>query len=123
MHSSRIALFILPIALCSCAAPADRMSYDTSLRPQMFAWDGSGNDPNRPRAKVKRAEVSVDEYSANRTREEALTSLRPYSAAWWVIHDEIEADHDKRLARKLVICVGCVRHSLQGDVTGTVPVD
>ncbi len=115
MHLGQIALVFLPIALCSCAAPADRMGFDTSSKPRMFAWDGLGDNPNRPRVKVKRVKLSVDENSANRTREEALTSLRPYSTGWWAIQDEIEADYDKRLAPKLVICVGCV------GLTGGIP--
>ena len=123
MRLAQIALFFLPIALCSCAAPADRVSFNTSPKPRMFAWDGSGDNPNAPRIKVKRVQVSADENSANRKRQEVLNSLRPYSAAWWAIQDEIEADHDKRLARKLVICVGCLRHSLPDDVTGSIPAD
>jgi hypothetical protein len=122
MRLAQIALLFLPIALCSCAAP-DRVSFDTSPKPRMFAWDGSGHNPNAPRIKVKRVQVSADENSANRKREEVLTSLRPYSSAWWAIQNEIEADHDKRLARKLVICAGCLRHSPQDDATGTIPAD
>ena len=94
MRLAQIALFFLPIALCSCAAPADRMSFDTSPEPRKFALDRVGDNPNAPRIKLKRIQVSADENSANRKREEALTSLRPYSAAWWAIQDEIEADHD-----------------------------
>lgn len=121
MHLARMAVFFLPIALCSCAAPAARMTFDPSQKPRMLAWDGSGHDPNRPRVRVKRAVVSVDEDDANRKREQVFTTLRPYSAAWWAIHDEIKANHDKRLARKLVICGSCLRHSLQDEVTGTIP--
>ena len=121
MRLAQLVLFILPIALCSCAAPGDRVSFNTSPKPQMFAWDGSGHDPNRPRVRVKRAVVSVDEDDANRKREQVFTTLRPYSVAWWAIHDEIEADHDKRLARKLVICGSCLHHSPQDEVTGTIP--
>jgi len=123
MLLARMALLVLPIALGSCVAPTARMSFDPSPRPQMFAWDGSGLDPNRPRVKVKRAAVPANEDDANRKREQVFTSLRPYSAAWWAIHEEIEADRDKRLAQKLVICGGCLRHSPQDDVTGTIPVD
>ena len=119
MHRAQIVLFFLPFALCSCAAPADHMS----TRPRVFAWDGLGNNPNLPRVKVKRAKILADENSANRTRKEALKSLHPYSAAWWAVQDEIEADYDKRLARKLVICVGCVRHSPQDGATGSIPAD
>ena len=121
MHLARMAVFFLPIALCSCAAPAARMTFDTSHKPRMFAWDGSGHDPNRSRVRVKRAVVSVDDGDANRKRERVFTTLHPYSAAWWAIHDEIEADHDKRLAGKLVICGSCLRRSPQDEVTGTIP--
>ena len=119
MRLAQIALFFLPIALCSCAAPADRMSFYSSPTP--FAWDGSGNDPNRPRGKKKRVQILTDENPATRAREEALASLRPNSTAWWTIHNEIEAEHDKRLARKLLICAGCLRDPPQAEVTGTIP--
>jgi len=70
---------------------------------------------------VKRASVAADEDSANQKRQEVLISLRPYSAAWWAVRDEIEARQDKRLARKLVICSGCLHDPPPDDVTGTVP--
>jgi hypothetical protein len=121
VHLARILLLFLPIALCSCAAPAVRMNSDSSLKSRTFAWDGSGLDPNRPRAKVKRVRVLADEDSANQKRQEVFSSLRPYSAAWWAVRDEIEADHDKRLARKLVICSGCLHGPPLDDVaTGTI---
>ena len=125
MRLAQIVLFFLPIALCSCAAPAARTTFNTPLKSRTFAWDGSGLDPSRPRAKAKHVDVSADEDAANQkrqeTRQEVLTSLRPYSAAWWAIRDEIEADYDKRLARKLVICSGCLHRSPPDDVTGTIP--
>ncbi len=33
-----------------------------------------------------------------------LGTLRPYSDAWWAVHDEIEAENDRQLGTKLVIC-------------------
>jgi hypothetical protein len=122
MHLARILLLFLPIALCSCAAPAAHVNSGGSLKSRTFAWDGSGLDPNRPRAKVKRVSVLADEDGANQKRQDVFSSLRPYSAAWWAVRDEIEADHDKRLARKLVICSGCLHApSLDDVVTGTIP--
>jgi hypothetical protein len=122
MHLARILLLLLPIDLGSCAAPTSRINPDSSLKSRTFAWDGSGLDPNRPRLKVKHVSVLADEDGANRTRQAVLTSLRPYSAAWWAVRDEIEADHDRRLARKLVICSGCLHGPPPGDVvTGTIP--
>ena len=123
MYFTRIALLLLQIALCSCTAPAARMNFDTSLKSRMFAWDGSGHDPNLPRARVKRGGYQTNEDDSNRTREKVFVSLHPYSAAWWAAHDEIEADNDKRLARKLVICDSCLQRSSQVDVTGTVTAD
>ena len=123
MYPTRIALLLLSIALCSCTAPAARINYDTSLKSRMYAWDGTGRDPNLRHARVKRAGDPTNEDDANRKREQVLATLRPYSAAWWAIHNEIEADHDKRLARKLVICTSCLHHAPQVDVTGAISAD
>jgi len=107
--------------LCSCATPAARTNFEPSQKSRTFAWDGSGLDPNRPRVKVKRVSIASAEDSANQKRQEVLSSLRPYSAAWWAVRDEIEADHDKRLARRLVICSGCLHDPPPDDVTGSIP--
>ncbi len=49
-----------------------------------------------------------------------LATLRPFSEAWWVVHDEIEAENDKQLGTKLVICPRCVEPSPPSDdVTGS----
>ena len=122
MRLARILSLIMPIAICSCATPAAHVNPERSPKSQKFAWDGSGLDPNRPRIKVKRVSIPADDDSANQKRQEVFSSLRPYSAAWWAVRDEIEADHDKRLARKLVICSGCLHGTpLDEVVTGTVP--
>lgn len=50
-----------------------------------------------------------------------LGTLRPYSDAWWAVHDEIEVENDRQLGTKLVICPRCVQLSPpSGDVTGSV---
>jgi len=122
MSLARILLLFLPLALCSCAAPVARTYPDSSLKYRTFAWDGLGLNPNRPRAKTKRVSVPADDDRANEKRKEVFSYLRPYSAAWWAVRDEIDADHDRRLARKLVICSGCL-HAQPPDevVTGTIP--
>jgi len=72
---------------------------------------------------VKRARDPANEDDSNRKREKVLVSLQPYSAAWWAVHSEIEAENDKRLARRLVICAGCLHPTSQVDVTGTITAD
>ena len=50
-----------------------------------------------------------------------LGTLQPYSEAWWAVHDEIEAENDRQLGTRLVICPRCVQAPQQGeDVTGSI---
>jgi hypothetical protein len=50
-----------------------------------------------------------------------LGTLRPYSDAWWAVHDEIEAENDKQLGSKLVICRRCVPSPRPSeDTTGSI---
>ena len=44
----------------------------------------------------------------NREKEKVLATLREYSAEWAALHKEIEAEEDRRLKAKLVICRGCL---------------
>jgi len=123
MYAKPIALLTLSIALCSCTAPAARINFDTPVRSRTFAWDGLGRDPNLPRIKVKRIREPANADDSNRKREQVFVSLRPYSAAWWAVHTEMEAENDKLLARKLVICASCLQPSSQADVTGSTTAD
>ena len=49
-----------------------------------------------------------------------LGTLRPYSDAWWAVQDEIEAENDKQLGSKLVICRSCVPQAPSEDTTGSI---
>lgn len=50
-----------------------------------------------------------------------LGTLRPYSEAWWAVYDEIEAENDKQIGTKLVICPSCVQPPRQAEgVTGSI---
>lgn len=86
-----------------------------------IAWDGLGQDPNRPpvskRRMINRAPAAID---PNQEREKVLATLRPYSDAWWAVHDEIEAENDRQIGSKLVICRTCVTHPPSEDVTGSI---
>lgn len=106
-------------ALLGCAvAPAQER------RP--IAWDGLGQDPNkrpaRPHLAKRRATPPAAAASdPNQERERVLGTLRPYSEAWWAVHDEIEAEHDRQLGTKLVICPRCVQALPKAEeVTGSI---
>ncbi|MHC2538935.1 hypothetical protein [Bradyrhizobium diazoefficiens] len=102
-------------ALMGCAAtPAQER------RP--IAWDGLGQNPNRPPVTKRRAaNPAPTQENPNQERERVLGTLRPYSEAWWAVHDEIEAENDRQLGTKLVICPRCVQSPSPGeDVTGSV---
>ncbi len=50
-----------------------------------------------------------------------LGTLRPYSEAWWAVHDEIQAENDKQLGSKLMICPRCMEPSPpREDFTGSI---
>ncbi|MDN5005294.1 hypothetical protein ACFQZO_31020 [Bradyrhizobium sp. GCM10027634] len=91
----------------------------TSTRP--VAWDGLGRNPNQTKSKMHRP-VTAPPASLDRIseRERALTTLRPYSGAWWAVHDEIEGERDRQLAEKLVICRDCLSGFNAAETTGSL---
>jgi hypothetical protein len=116
-HGFFLLTFCAALMGCTVAPAQER-------RP--IAWDGFGQDPNkipnRPSVTKRRAANHTPVASdANRERERVLGTLRPYSEAWWAVHDEIEAENDRQLGTKLVICPRCVQPSPPGeDVTGSI---
>ena len=85
------------------------------------AWDGFGHSPNcflvKGQARQNTALAGRGE-DPNAQREQTLATLRPYSDAWWVVYDEIEAENDRRLTTKLAICRGCIGRN--NEATGSV---
>lgn len=86
-----------------------------------IAWDGFGQNPNRlvKRQAGQNTALARRGEDPNVEREKTLAMLRPYSDAWWVVHDEIEAENDQQLTSKLAICRGCI--GLNNEVTGSIP--
>jgi hypothetical protein len=104
--------FCAALAGCTAAPAAER-------RP--IAWDGLGQNPNRPAVtKGRAANHPPAESDPNQERERVLGTLRPYSDAWWAVHDEIEAENDRQLGSKLVICRRCVAQPPSEDTTGSI---
>jgi hypothetical protein len=92
-------ILLFALLLGSCATTPE-------MKPGMMAWDGLGRDPNPPSHR-KLARNTPSTSDTNIERQRILATLRPYSGAWWVVHDEIEAENDRQLGAKLVICRGC----------------
>ena len=112
-HGLVLLTFCAALTGCTVAPAQER-------RP--IAWDGLGRDPNRPPVTKRRAaNPAPAQDNPNQERERVLGTLRPYSDAWWAVQDEIEAENDKQLGSKLMICPRCVQSSPQGeDVTGSI---
>jgi hypothetical protein len=88
----RIAILLLPLVLGACAQYGV-MNTQASTGARAFAWDGAGEDPNQPRRAPRRA--------ANAARAIEPSVDEPDLAA--------DADADRKLANKLVICKGCIK--------------
>lgn len=91
-----------------------------------IAWDGLGQNPNQAlgRSGVPKRRVESHapaQSNPNRERERVLGTLRPYSEAWWAVHDEIEAENDRQLGSRLVICPRCIPSPASGEeATGSI---
>src|SRR6478735_5220992 len=54
------AFLLLSLALAGCAvAPQAHLASDAAFRPGRYAWDGAGEDPNRPRAASRPARAAA----------------------------------------------------------------
>ncbi|MBR1175151.1 hypothetical protein JQ617_14370 [Bradyrhizobium sp. KB893862 SZCCT0404] len=112
-HALVLLTFCATLMGCAAAPAQER-------RP--IAWDGLGQNPNRAHVTKRRtANPTPVKDNPNQERERVLATLRPYSEAWWAVHDEIEAENDRKLGTKLVICPRCVGSPPPGDeVTGSI---
>jgi hypothetical protein len=106
------ALLLLSLALAGCAvAPQTHLTSDpAAFKPARYAWDGAGEDPNRPRAASKPTRTA-----ARSERNRLQAGLQPYSKEWWQAQDGIEAEQDAKVNRSLVICQGCLRPQQQPE--------
>ena len=115
-----IFLVSVTLTLGGCA-----VGFGNDLPPRLanpIAWDGLGPDPRRPvqpvRA-VQNAAFKKAEISKSPAREAELATFPEFSPEWRKINDEIQAEADARLAKRLIICRGCGA-SNSGDHTGSI---
>lgn len=105
------AFLLLSLALAGCAvAPQAHLASDPTFKPARYAWDGAGEDPNRPHA------ASQPTRTAGRSeRNGSQAGLQPHSKEWWQAQGGSEAELDARVNRALVICQGCLRPQQQPE--------
>jgi hypothetical protein len=120
-------LILLPIGLvisgCASAPPP-------SCGP--IAWQGSGQALYKPAPRKSRLtegslptiETNVDrdlpKADSDTATEQELANLPLHSAAWWAMREQIDAEDQRRLTAKLVICRGCLPvPSDRADHTGS----
>ena len=107
------AFLLLSLALAGCAvAPQAHLAPDPAFRPARYAWDGAGEDPNRPSAALGSSHTTP---AAAAERSRSQVALQPYSKEWWQAQDGIEAEQDAKVNRSLVICQGCLRAKPQPE--------
>ncbi|MDX3970027.1 MAG: hypothetical protein QHD01_25980 [Bradyrhizobium sp.] len=105
------AVLLLTLALAGCAvAPQAHLASDPAFKPARYAWDGAGEDPNRPRAASQPARTA-----ARSERNRSQAGVQPYSKEWWQAQDGVEAEQDAKVNRSLVICQGCLRQPPQPE--------
>ncbi len=99
------AILLFTLALAGCAAtPQAPLAHGPAFKPARYAWDGAGEDPNRPRLASQPTRTA-----ARSERNRVQAGVQPYSKEWWQAQDGIEAEQDARVNRSLVICQGCLR--------------
>ena len=85
------AVLLLSLALAGCAAaPQARLASDPTVDAGRYAWDGAGEDPNRPG-------LAAEPPRSMRA------AARPYQ-----VRDGSEVDQDAQVSHSLVICKGCL---------------
>ena len=106
-------LTAIGLVLTACASP---------LPPTVrrVAWNGLSQHSNKhPPDKQSLANESLTKPDPHAEKEKILATLRPYSREWYALYEDIEAEEDKRIKGKLVICRGCFSKPDE-DFTGSL---
>jgi hypothetical protein len=87
----------------------------------LTSWDGLGPLPVRnhvksAKSRKKSEAVASDDASP---KEAELATLKPYSEEWWSVRDAIDRSDEVKLAKRLIICRGCMP-SKPDDQTGSI---
>jgi hypothetical protein len=110
---------IAALTLFGCCPGPDCYLVPTSTvlthpdEPRLFA--------ERKHVRVAKARKKADPPPPDEDarREAELSKLKPYSEQWWSVQDAIEQAAEAKLAKRLIICQGCMV-SAPADETGSI---
>ena len=119
MHRSLL-LLLMTLALAGCVSNPSRFLLAASTKA--YAWDGLGQDPNRPVRLTTRAKpaVSASAHTHEIDDDEKLALVQKFSPEWRSIRDDIERRQDAKLAKAMIICRGCGSSAKVEDETGSI---
>lgn len=75
-------------------------------------WDGYRLPLDAPVRHKREANETAQKRDPNsgkeKEKDKALADLRPYSPDWWAMRAQIDAEEQRRVTAKLLICRGCL---------------
>ena len=108
------------VILAGCCGYTSRYSPPREL----VAWDGLGRSPDDVRpATAHKSKRQAKTEAVTEPDYEAIdaSNIEPHSKEWWALRERADRVADAALARKLVICGGCLSVPAQdGDATASV---
>lgn len=105
------------LALSGCSTSAYRDDGPTLTATTIRAI--APRAPTRHKARTITARKDPAPHDEKALREAALAKFKPYSQDWWTVQDAIDRAEEADLAKKLVICRGCLSPNVD-DETGSI---
>jgi hypothetical protein len=101
--------FLIAASLVVTGSCLGVICYARPSADTMASWDGFDSLPKRGDGKVGIIRKTGEPPASDSASAEAeLVALKPYSPEWWSVRDAIDRTADEQLARKLIICRGCL---------------
>ena len=118
--SRRLVLLItVGLTLSGCCA-GNGPYFQPTTTTKLTSWDKLASHPVRDKVKSAKAQKKSETIASGDAspNEPELAALKPYSQEWWSVRDAIDRASEAKLAKKLIICRGCMPKP--DDQTGSV---
>jgi hypothetical protein len=118
MNSRLVFVITAGLTLSGCCAGS--VHYIPPPSSALTRWDGLGRLPKTKNVKPARARKKIETVASGDAspKETELAALKPYSKEWWSVRDAIDRADEVKLAKKLIICRGCMPK--EPDQTGSI---